>query len=96
MSGVIDVLYPFYTTHYNFGVIAILILLVAAWLGSKKNIKGAIAVVCIFLVYNLVMYKKTKRDPEWYEKKETQIKNYDPVKKLWEDKSADDDPDKRK
>jgi len=95
-TGIVDILTQFYTVHYNFGLIAIFILLFAAWLGSKKNVKGVIAALCVFLVYNLVLYKKTERDPEWYDKKEAEFKGYDPVKKLWEEKSADDDPDKRK
>jgi len=92
----VDVLSQFYSVHYNFGIIALFMLLFAAWLGSRKNIKGAVTVLCICLVYNFVLFKKAERDPEWYSKKEAQVKGFDPVKKLWEDKSADDDPSKRK
>jgi len=92
----VEILTQFYTAHYNFGLIALFILLFAALLGSRKNVKGVIAALCVFLVYNLVLFKKTERDPEWYDKKEAEIRDYDPVKKLWEDKDADDDPNKYK
>jgi hypothetical protein len=96
MMQIIDILEPFYMAHYNFGIIAILILLLTAFLGSKKNAKGVFIMLCIFLAYNLVLYNKTKRDPDWYEKAEGEAKAYDPVKKLWEEKPADDDINKRK
>jgi len=92
----VEVLQAFYTAHYNFGIIAILMLLLAAFLGSKKNVKGVLAVLGIFLVYNLVLYNKAKKDPDWYKTTEEKAKSYDPVKKLWEDKPADDDAGKRK
>ncbi|GHV14271.1 hypothetical protein AGMMS49938_10110 [Fibrobacterales bacterium] len=92
----VDVLSEFYTAHYNFGMIAAFMLLLAAFLGSKKNIKGVAVVLCIFLVYNLVLFNKTKRNPEWYDEGEAKVKGYDPVKALWDAKSADDDPSKRK
>jgi|TergutMp193P3_1026864.scaffolds.fasta_scaffold02534_5 uncharacterized membrane protein len=92
----IEILSGFYASHYNFGIIAVLMLLLAAFLGSKKNLKGVVVVLSIFLVYNLVLYNKTKREPNWYDKKEAEVKDFDPVKKLWDDKPADDDADKRK
>ena len=96
-QGIIDVLSQFYSVHYNFGIIAAFLLLLAAFLGAKKeNIKGVIVVLCVFVVYNLVMYNKARKDPEWYQKKEAEVKSFDPVKKLWEEKPADDNIDKRK
>jgi hypothetical protein len=92
----IDVLQHFYTSHYNFGIIAAFMLLLAALLGSKKNAKGVLIMLGIFLVYNLVLYNKARRDPDWYDKAESEAKAYDPVKKLWEEKPADDDVNKRK
>ncbi len=92
----IDVLTEFYTVHYNFGLIAVLMLLLAAFMGSRKNIRGVVVILCVCVVYNLILYNKTKRDPEWYEKQEAEVKGYDPVKKLWENKPADDDVNKRK
>ncbi len=92
----IEILSEFYTNHYNFGIIAVLMLLLAAFFGSKKNFKGVVVMLSICLVYNLILYNKTKRDPNWYEKKQSEIEGFDPVKKLWEDKPADDDVDKRK
>jgi hypothetical protein len=92
----IDVLQHFYTNHYNFGIIAVFMLLLVALLGSKKNAKGVLIMLGIFLVYNLVLYNKARRDPDWYDKAESKAKDYDPVKKLWEEKPADDDVNKRK
>ena len=92
----IDILSQFYSAHYNFGIIAIFILLFAAFLGSKKNFKGVFAVLCLFLVYNLVLYNKAKRNPNWYNETEAKVKAYDPVKEAWDKKDGDDDPNKRK
>jgi len=102
----IDILTEFYSIHYNFGIIAGLMLLLAAWLGSKKNIKAVLTILGIFLVYNLVLSNKAKRDQHnkttndkhwcWVEEWQKKTNEYDPVKKLWEDKPADDDTDKRK
>jgi hypothetical protein len=92
----VEILKEFYTTHYNFGIIAALMLLFALYLGSRKNFKGVLIFLGIFLVYNLIIHNKTKRDPEWYEKGEQKVKAFDPVKKLWEEKPADDDVNKRK
>jgi hypothetical protein len=92
----IEVLTPFYTTHYNFGIIGVLMVLLGLYLGSRKNFKGVLFMLGAFLVYNLVIYNKTKRDPEWYERGEEKVRSFDPVKKLWEERPADDDPNKRK
>jgi hypothetical protein len=92
----IEVLSGFYTNHYNLGIIAILMLLLAAFIGSKKNVKGVVVLLSIFLVYNLILYNKTKKDPYWLEKIQDKATTYDPVKELWNEKPADDDADKRK
>ncbi len=92
----VDILTEFYTVHYNFGLIAAFILLLALYLGSRKNIRGVVVMLCILLVYNLIIFNKTKRDPDWYDKLEAKIKAYDPVKAAWDNKAGDDDPDKRK
>jgi len=91
-----EVLTEFYTVHYNFGLIAAFMLLFALYLGSKKNIRAAVVVLCLVLVYNLIIFNKTKRDPDWYDKLEAKIKAYDPVKEAWDNKAGDDDPNKHK
>jgi len=92
----IDTLTSFYTVHYNFGLVAIFMLLIAIYLASKKNGKGVVVMLCLLLVYNLILYNKAKHDPKWYDKTEAKIKAYDPVKEAWDKKEGDDDPDKRK
>jgi len=92
----VEVLTEFYTVHYNLGLIAAFILLFALYLGSRKNFRGVIVMLCLLLVYNLIIFNKTKRDPNWYDKLEAKIKSYDPVKEAWDSKSADDDPDRHK
>lgn len=82
----LEVLSSFYTTHYNFGIIAILMLLLTAFLGSKKNFKSVIVVLCIFLIYNLALFNKTKANPNWYTETEAKIKSFDPVKEAWDNK----------
>jgi len=102
----VDILKEFYSIHYNFGIIAGLMLLLAAWLGSRKNIKAVLIILGICLVYNLILSNKAKRDLHkkningkhwcWVEEWQKKTDEYDPVKKLWEDKPADDDVGKRK
>jgi len=91
-----EVLTDFYTVHYNFGLIAVFMLLFAMYLGSRKNVRGVVVMLCFCLVYNLIIYNKTKRDPEWYDTLEAKIKAYDPVKEAWDNKAGDDDPNKHK
>jgi len=92
----VDILTEFYTVHYNFGIAAILMLLFALYLGSRKNGRGVVVMLCLLLVYNLIIFNKTKRDPNWYDKLEAKIKAYDPVKEAWDNKAGDDDPNKHK
>jgi len=92
----VDILTEFYTVHYNFGIVAVLMLLFAIYLVSRKNAKGVVVMLCLCLVYNLIIFNKTKRDPNWYDKMETKIKAYDPVKEAWNNKAGDDDPNKHR
>jgi hypothetical protein len=92
----VDTLTEFYTVHYNFGIAAVLMFLFALYLGSRKNARGVVVMLCLLLVYNLIIYNKTKRDPNWYDKMEAKIKAYDPVKEAWDKKEGDDDPNKHK
>jgi len=92
----VEILTEFYTTHYNLGLVAVFMLLFALYLGSRKNAKGVVVMLCLCLVYNLIIFNKTKRDPNWYDKLETKVKSYDPVKEAWDNKAGDDDPNKHK
>ena len=56
----IDVLKLFYTTHYNLGAVAILLLMLLIFFLSKKNFKGAIIVGVLLIVYNVGIYKRTE------------------------------------
>ena len=55
----IDVLKAFYSVHYNFGLLAIIILLLAIFLLTKKIYIFAAITVAIVLVMNIVLYKMT-------------------------------------
>jgi len=91
-----EVLTEFYTVHYNLGLIAVFMLLFAIYLASRKNAKGVVVMLGLCLVYNLIIYNKTKLDPNWYDKLETKVKSYDPVKEAWDKKEGDDDPNKHR
>ena len=56
----IDILKLFYTTHYNLGALAILMLMLLIFFLSKKNFKGAIIVGALLIVYNVGIYKRTE------------------------------------
>jgi hypothetical protein len=96
MNEIIDVLLPFYTAHINIAGIGLLILLLAIYLASRKNAKGVLLILCVFVVYNLVIFNKTKRNPDWYDETEAKVKGYDPIKELWNERPADDDVNKHK
>ncbi|MDR2584011.1 MAG: hypothetical protein LBC75_11070 [Fibromonadaceae bacterium] len=92
----VDILTEFYKVHYNFALIAAFMLLFALYIGSRKNVRGVVVMLCLLLVYNLIIFNKTKRDPDWYDKLEAKIKAFDPVKAAWDNKVEDDDPNKHK
>jgi hypothetical protein len=56
----IDILKLFYTTHYNLGALAVLMLLLLIFFLTKKNFKGAIIVFILLIVYNVGIYKRTE------------------------------------
>ncbi|MCF0223169.1 MAG: hypothetical protein HUK20_02775 [Fibrobacter sp.] len=55
----IDVLKAFYTMHYNFGALSILLLMLLIFLLTKKNVKGGIIVLVILVAFNIFLYKRT-------------------------------------
>ena len=55
----IDVLKLFYTTHYNLGALAVLMLFLLIFLLSKKNFKFGIIVLALLIAYNVGIYKRT-------------------------------------
>ena len=55
----IDVLKAFYTIHYNFAALSILLLLLVIFLLTKKNYKWTIIFSAILIVFNVFLYKRT-------------------------------------
>ncbi len=55
----IDVLKAFYSVHYNFGILAIIIALIAIFFLTKKMWIFAGITLLIVLVFNIAMYKMT-------------------------------------
>lgn len=55
----IDVLKAFYSIHYNFGLLAIIILLLGIFFLTKKMWIFAGIVLVVVLVFNVVLYKMT-------------------------------------
>jgi hypothetical protein len=60
----IDVLKAFYTIHYNFAALSILLLLLLIFLLTKKNYKWSIIVLAVLVVFNVFLYKRTD-GKEW-------------------------------
>ena len=56
----IDVLKAFYSIHYNFAALSILLLLLDIFLLSKKNFKWAIIFTAILIAFNVFLYKRTE------------------------------------
>ncbi|MBQ3720226.1 MAG: hypothetical protein II850_04430 [Fibrobacter sp.] len=55
----VDVLKAFYSVHYNFGILAIIILLVGIFFATKKMWIFLAITVAVVLVMNVVLYKMT-------------------------------------
>lgn len=55
-----EVLKIFYTTHYNFGALSVLLLLLFIFLMTKKNLKVGIIVFAALIAFNVMIFKKTE------------------------------------
>ena len=55
----IDVLKAFYSVHYNFGILAIIILLLGIFFATKKMWIFTAITVLVVLVLNIALYKMT-------------------------------------
>ena len=53
----IDVLKAFYTIHYNFAALSVLLLLLLIFLLTKKNFKWSIIVLVVLVVFNVFLPK---------------------------------------
>lgn len=55
----IDIMKAFYSVHYNFAALSILIILLIIFFITKKNYKGVIIAVVVVVALNLAIYKRT-------------------------------------
>lgn len=55
----IDVLKAFYSVHYNFGILAIIIVLIGIFFATKKMWIFVAITLAVVLVANVVLYKMT-------------------------------------
>lgn len=55
----IDVLKAFYTIHYNFAALSLLLFLLIIFLVTKKNYKWMLIFLAIFVVFNVFLFKRT-------------------------------------
>lgn len=78
-----DILIEFYKVHYNFGLIAGLLALLALFLLSRRNTQGVILVLVLFVAYNAVVYSKTKHDPQWWVKSMERLEQTNLVDWIW-------------
>ena len=60
----IDVLKAFYTIHYNFAAVSVLLLALVIFLLTKKNYKWTIIFTAVLIVFNVFLYKRTD-GKEW-------------------------------
>lgn len=54
-----EVLSVFYSTHYNFAILSILLLILIIWLLTKKNYKWSIIFLVVLLAFNIAIFKRT-------------------------------------
>lgn len=55
-----EVLKIFYTTHYNFAALSLLLLLLFIFLLTKKNLRIGLVVLAAFIALNVFIYKRTE------------------------------------
>jgi len=55
----IDVMKAFYTVHYNFGAISLLLFLLIIFLLTKKNFKWSLIFFAVIIVINVFIYQRT-------------------------------------
>ncbi len=56
----LEVFKVFYTTHYNFAAVSILLLMLLIYLLTQKNYRWCIAVFAVLLVFNVLLYNRTE------------------------------------
>lgn len=78
-----DILIEFYKIHYNFALIAGLMLALALYLLSRRNTQAIIFVLVVLLGYNIYIYTKTKNDPKWWVKSVERLEETDVVDWIW-------------
>lgn len=54
-----EIFKAFYSVHYNFGALALLLLLVALFLLTKKNFKVALILIAVDVVLNVFIWQRT-------------------------------------
>lgn len=55
----VDVLKAFYSIHYNFAALSVLILFLTIFFFSKKNMVGGVIALAVLLVFNVFLFKRT-------------------------------------
>jgi hypothetical protein len=55
----IDVMKAFYTVHYNFGAISLLLFILIIFLLTKKNFKWSLIFFAVIIVINVFIYQRT-------------------------------------
>ena len=55
----IDVFKAFYSVHYNFAAVSVLLLALVIFLLTKKNYKWTIIITAVLVAFNVLIYKKT-------------------------------------
>lgn len=56
----IDVFKAFYTIHYNFAAVSILLLALNIFLLTKKNFKWTIVFTAVLIAFNVFIFKRTE------------------------------------
>ena len=55
----LDVFKAFYSVHYNFAAVSVLLLALVIFLLTKKNYKWTIIITAVLVAFNVFIYKKT-------------------------------------
>jgi len=78
-----DILIEFYKVHYNFALVLALLVLLALYLLSRRNTQGVLLVLVLCLVYNVVLFTKTRSNPNWWDESMQRLEQTNFVDWLW-------------
>ncbi len=78
-----EILKAFYQVHYNFAMVSVLLVMLGLYLLSRRNNKGFLIAMLLLVIYNGVLFTRSKENPRWWEESMARLEQMDFVDWLW-------------